>query len=217
MTAATRRRFLPCAPAPCVLAGAILASAGPALAQYGAADGEWRFYAGDGGHTQYTALDQIDASNVNDLEVAWRWRAENSAERPFFNFESTPIMIGGVLYTSTGASEVAAVDAATGETIWLHTPQPKPGAEDDPQRQAPARQGTPPDGRATSRTGSAANSAKSSTVTKWSNGVNRSSPGVRRHTMRHRRSDFSTSWSMTGKYRKMSPAERSDDDRAGVH
>ena len=134
MTAATRRRFLPCAPAPCVLAGAILASAGPALAQYGAADGEWRFYAGDGGHTQYTALDQIDASNVNHLEVAWRWRAENSAERPFFNFESTPIMIGGVLYTSTGASEVAAVDAATGETIWLYTPQPKPGAEDDPQR-----------------------------------------------------------------------------------
>ena len=117
-----------------MLAGAILASAGPALAQYGAADGEWRFYAGDGGHTQYTALDQIDASNVNDLEVAWRWRAENSAERPFFNFESTPIMIGGVLYTSTGASEVAAVDAATGETIWLYTPQPKPGAEDDPQR-----------------------------------------------------------------------------------
>ena len=113
---------------------ALLASAGPALAQYGAADGEWRFYAGDGGHTQYTALDQIDASNASDLEVAWRWQAENSDERPFLNFESTPIMIGGVLYTSTGASEVAAVDAATGETIWLYTPQPKPGAEDDPAR-----------------------------------------------------------------------------------
>ena len=113
---------------------ALLASAGPAPAQYGAADGEWRFYAGDGGHTQYTALDQIDASNVSDLEVAWRWQAENSADRPFFNFESTPIMIGGVLYTSTGASEVAAVDAATGETIWLYTPRPKPGAEDDPSR-----------------------------------------------------------------------------------
>ena len=113
---------------------ALLASAGPALAQYGAADGEWRFYAGDGGHTQYTALDQIDASNASDLAVAWRWQAENSDERPFLNFESTPIMIGGVLYTSTGASEVAAVDAATGETIWLYTPLPKPGAEDDPAR-----------------------------------------------------------------------------------
>ena len=117
-----------------IVLAAMLASASPALAQYGAADGEWRFYAGDGGHTQYTGLDRIDASNVSDLEVAWRWQAENSAERPFFNFESTPIMIGGVLYTSTGASEVAAVDAATGETIWLYTPQPKPGAEDDPAR-----------------------------------------------------------------------------------
>ncbi len=117
-----------------VVLAAMLASASPALAQYGAADDEWRFYAGDGGHTQYTGLDRIDASNVRDLEVAWRWQAENSAERPFFNFESTPIMIGGVLYTSTGASEVAAVDAATGETIWLYTPRPKPGAEDDPSR-----------------------------------------------------------------------------------
>ena len=133
MTEATRRYFLHGA-RHCALAGAVLMGPHPAAAQYGAADGEWRFYAGDGGHTQYTALDQIDAGNVNELEVAWRWQAENSAERPFFNFESTPIMIGGVLYTSTGASEVAAVDAATGETIWLYTPQPKPGAEDDPAR-----------------------------------------------------------------------------------
>ena len=129
MTATTTRRKVGG-----FMMAALLASAGPALAQYGAADGEWRFYAGDGGHTQYTALDQIDASNASDLEVAWRWQAENSDERPFLNFESTPIMIGGVLYTSTGASEVAAVDAATGETIWLYTPQPKPGAEDDPAR-----------------------------------------------------------------------------------
>ena len=133
MTEATRRYFLRGA-RHCALAGAVLMGAHPVAAQYGAAEGEWRFYAGDGGHTQYTALDQIDAGNVNELEVAWRWQAENSAERPFFNFEPTPIMIGGVLYTSTGASEVAAVDAATGETLWLYTPQPKPGAEDDPAR-----------------------------------------------------------------------------------
>ena len=119
----------------CGLVAAALAWAGPAAGQHGAAGGEWRFYAGDGGHTQYTALDQIDAGNVDDLQVAWRWRAENSDPRPFFNFEATPLMVGGVLYTSTGASEVAAIDAATGETIWLFTPPPRPGAEDDPARQ----------------------------------------------------------------------------------
>ena len=114
--------------------GVLLAWASPAFGQYGAHEGEWRFYAGDGGHTQYTALSQIDAENVSQLEVAWRWTAENSSSRPFFNFEATPVMAGGVLYTTTGASEVAAIDAATGETIWLFTPPPKPGSEDDPGR-----------------------------------------------------------------------------------
>ncbi len=113
---------------------ACFCAVGTARAQYGAPDGEWPFYAGDGGHTQYTALDQIDRTNVHELEVAWRWEAENSAERPFYNFESTPLMIGGVLYTTTGESEVAAVDAGTGETLWLFSPQPKLGAEDDPSR-----------------------------------------------------------------------------------
>lgn len=117
---------------------ATLVWASPALAQYGAVDGEWRAYGGDGGHTQYTGLDQIDAGNVGDLQVAWRWSAENSADRPFYNFESTPIMIGGVLYTTTGASEVAAIDAATGETIWLFTPTPRTNAEGEP--------GSPPSG-----------------------------------------------------------------------
>ena len=107
------------------LVGATVASASPVFAQTGALDGEWRFYGGDGGHTQYTGLDQIDRDNVTELQVAWRWKAENSAAGPFFNFESTPIMIGGILYTTTGASEVAAVDAETGQTMWLFTPPPK--------------------------------------------------------------------------------------------
>ncbi|MEE2637530.1 MAG: PQQ-binding-like beta-propeller repeat protein, partial [Acidobacteriota bacterium] len=117
-----------------VMLGATIGLSTPTQAQYGAENGEWKFYAGDGGHTQYTALDQIDRDNVHQLEVAWRWTAENSAERPFFNFESTPLMIGGVLYTSTGASEVAAIDAATGQTKWVFTPLPKPGAEDVPSQ-----------------------------------------------------------------------------------
>lgn len=107
------------------LVGATVASASPVFAQTGALDGEWRFYGGDGGHTQYTGLDQIDRGNVTALQVVWRWKAENSAADPFFNFESTPIMIGGILYTTTGASEVAAVDAETGQTMWLFTPPPK--------------------------------------------------------------------------------------------
>ncbi|HAW89411.1 MAG TPA: hypothetical protein DCX61_01935, partial [Gemmatimonadetes bacterium] len=65
-----------------ILISTTFAWVAPASAQYGALDGEWRFYGGDGGHTQYTALDQIDAGNVGDLEVAWRWTAANSSGPP---------------------------------------------------------------------------------------------------------------------------------------
>jgi len=106
-----------------------------ASGQAGTDGGEWRWYAGDGGHTQYTPLDQIDRSNVGDLEIAWIWEAESSG-RPVRDFQSTPLMIGGTLYTTTGASEVAAVDAETGETLWLFTPEPRPG---EPPPEGPGR------------------------------------------------------------------------------
>ncbi len=45
----------------------------PVVAQTGAQDGQWRSYGGDDGSTKYAALDQIDADNVDRLQVAWRW------------------------------------------------------------------------------------------------------------------------------------------------
>ena len=94
-----------------------------ALAQQGALDGEWRFNGGDGGSTKYARLEQIDKYNVGDLEVAWRWKAITSGDQPDYNYEATPIMVDGLLYVSTGASEVAAIDANTGETVWHFTPE----------------------------------------------------------------------------------------------
>jgi quinoprotein glucose dehydrogenase len=92
-----------------------------AEAQYGAAKGEWRFYGGDAGGTKYSSLDQINAANVKKLEVAWRWKAENFGPRPDYNWEVTPLMIGGVLYFTAGSRRDAiAVDAATGETLWMY-------------------------------------------------------------------------------------------------
>ena len=37
--------------------------------------------------------------------------------------EGTPLMVGGVLYVSTSLSQVAAIDAATGQTLWTHDPE----------------------------------------------------------------------------------------------
>ena len=90
-------------------------------AQYGAAKGEWRYYGGDAGSTKYSPLDQINAANVKQLEIAWRWKAENFGPRPDYNWEVTPLMVGGVLYFTAGSRRGAvAVDAATGETLWMY-------------------------------------------------------------------------------------------------
>ena len=104
------------------------------LAQYGTTNGEWRSYGGDLGSTKYAPLDQIDATNFDDLRLAWRWRSPDESldvealrqEDPrlgFRMFQATPLMIGGVLYISTALHQVAAVDASTGETIWVHDPK----------------------------------------------------------------------------------------------
>ena len=92
-----------------------------ALAQQGTKGGEWRFYGGDAGNTKYSPLDQINASNAKDLTIAWRWKAENFGPRPDYNWEVTPLMVGGVLYFTAGSRrDVVAVDGATGETLWMY-------------------------------------------------------------------------------------------------
>ena len=105
-----------------------------ALAQYGATDGEWHNHAGDLGGTKYSPLDQIDATNFDDLELAWRWQSADGSldldalrqDNPRLRirmFQATPLMVNGILYLPTALHQVAAVDAATGETVWVHDPE----------------------------------------------------------------------------------------------
>jgi glucose dehydrogenase len=96
-----------------VLAWATIAVSG----QYGPKNGEWRYYGGDAGSTKYSPLDQINKDNVKDLKIVWRWKAENLGPRPDFNFEATPLMVNGVLYTTAGSRrDAVAIDGETGET-----------------------------------------------------------------------------------------------------
>ena len=95
--------------------------ASSADAQEGAAGGQWRHYGGDAGATRYSPLAQINADNVGDLEVAWRWRSDNYGPAPEFNYRATPLMVDGVLYTTAGYRRaVVAIDAGTGETLWTY-------------------------------------------------------------------------------------------------
>ena len=92
-------------------------------------DAEWRAYGGTYASARYSPLDQINRDNVSQLRVAWRWRSpdhdvmERDPRIETFANETTPLMVGGVLYVSTSLSQVAAIDAATGQTIWTHDPE----------------------------------------------------------------------------------------------
>lgn len=86
-----------------------------------APDTEWLQHRGDAGSLNYSALDQIDRSNIMRLKVAWRWRSDNFGSEIAPNYEATPLMAGGVLYTTAGSSRtVVAIDARNGETLWIH-------------------------------------------------------------------------------------------------
>jgi quinoprotein glucose dehydrogenase len=84
-------------------------------------DGEWTTYGGDLASRRYRPFDQINRDNFKDLEVAWRFKTDALGPRPEFNFQSTPLMVNGVLYTTAGTRRaVVALDAASGEMLWMH-------------------------------------------------------------------------------------------------
>jgi quinoprotein glucose dehydrogenase len=92
-----------------------------ASAQNGTKNGEWRTYGGDLGSTRYASLDQINRDNFKDLEVAWRFKTDNLGPRPDFNLQTTPLMVNGVLYLTAGSRRNAvALDASTGEVLWIY-------------------------------------------------------------------------------------------------
>ena len=130
----------------------------PAAAQQGApANGEWPTYGGDLGGTKYSPLDQIDAANFGQLEVAWRWQSADAflskttagggewwtrsdvifdalnqedpnrwrdGQSPSTNnLKATPLMVGGRVFINLPTSAGAAIDAATGETLWVYNPK----------------------------------------------------------------------------------------------
>ena len=107
----------------------------PVVGQKGATKGEWPAYGGDLGNSRYSPLDQITAANFKDLEVAWRFKTENLGPRRETQFESTPLMVNGVLYSTAGTRRaVVAIDAATGELLWMHSENEGPRGANAPRQ-----------------------------------------------------------------------------------
>lgn len=83
---------------------------------------DWLAVGGDRGCMRYSPLKQIDTDSVRDLEVAWEWKTGELDRPRKATIECTPIVIDGVMYVSTGHRRVAALNAATGEQLWLFDP-----------------------------------------------------------------------------------------------
>ena len=115
---------------------ALLSFALTAAAQEpGTASGEWPSYGGDLTHRRYSPLDQITAENFSELELAWRFSTDNLGPRPETNFQSTPLMVNGMLYTTAGSRRaVVALDPETGEMLWIHRIDEGERGEEAPRR-----------------------------------------------------------------------------------
>lgn len=97
------------------LASALTAASSPMLW----AQADWTAYGGDAGNTRYSRLDQIKASNVSNLKPVWTWDSGESSP----SFETTPLVIGHVMYVGTPHERVVALDADSGRQIWAFDPK----------------------------------------------------------------------------------------------
>jgi len=97
--------------------------ASPVAAQTGAT---WDVYGGDNANTRYSTLNQINATNVGRLKVAWALQLGSLRSQ-----ESTPILVGDLVYvtSSHGPKNVFAADARTGEVKWRYSPEVPAGIE----------------------------------------------------------------------------------------
>lgn len=85
------------------------------------AKGDWPAYTADAKGSKYSPLDQINGSNFNSLEVAWRFKTDNLGPRPENKLEGTPVAVNGILYTTGGTRRsVVALDGRTGEELWVY-------------------------------------------------------------------------------------------------
>jgi quinoprotein glucose dehydrogenase len=75
---------------------------------------DWSVYNGSPGNSHYSALKQINQSNVSRLQVAWTY---DTSDAPG-TLETNPIVVNGILYGYTPGQKVFAINAATGKEIW---------------------------------------------------------------------------------------------------
>ncbi|HUX09981.1 MAG TPA: pyrroloquinoline quinone-dependent dehydrogenase, partial [Terriglobia bacterium] len=80
----------------------------------------WQVVGGGPDNIHYSALKQIDRSNVSQLKVAWKYDTGDAF--PQSEMECNPIIVHGVLYATTPKLRLIALNAVTGKLIWSFSP-----------------------------------------------------------------------------------------------
>ena len=87
-------------------------------------EGDWPVYHGNEFAQRYSPLDQINASNVESLQIAWNFSTEKFGPPTDFTNPSTPLEIDGILYANVASTRnVIALDATSGQLLWMWRPQ----------------------------------------------------------------------------------------------
>jgi len=88
---------------------------------------EWPYYGGDAGGMKYSPLKQINSTNVARLQVAWIFHTGDLSDGKTYPqrsaFESTPLVVEGVMYLTTPFSRLIALDPETGKQMWAFDPR----------------------------------------------------------------------------------------------
>lgn len=112
-----------------VVAAAVVVMCGVAVAQNGTVEGftpvtqamnlepdpaNWTMWRRNYAAWGYSPLDQVDRTNVTELELAWAWNMTDGRQ------ETTPLVYDGIMYLHNQGDTVQALDAATGDLIWQY-------------------------------------------------------------------------------------------------
>ena len=89
---------------------------------------DWATYRGDNEGSAYSSLDQITNENVQSLEEVWHY---DTRELVGPGMSSNPIIVAGVMYFADSELNLVALNAATGEELWLFDPSKHDARGDD--------------------------------------------------------------------------------------
>jgi quinoprotein glucose dehydrogenase len=116
------RTVFPVVTAACIVFSMAVASSNAQNGRTSGATVQWPTYGGNLASHRYSPADQITKDNFSTLQIAWRLKTDFLGPRPDTLYSATPLLIDRVLYTTAGTRRAAvALNAATGEMLWMHT------------------------------------------------------------------------------------------------